>query len=108
MLKDAGLEESAVITLRLCTSLVYIGVVELGRTISDIAALMLRDEDKEPQELSWLEERVMSAAKMAGAPCSLQATARGDPEMVVEEPNSLKVDVFLESLESAFRTDLKV
>lgn len=27
------------------------------------------------QELSWLEERVMSAAKMAGAPCSLQAKA---------------------------------
>lgn len=106
MLRETGLEESAVTTLRLCTSLVYIGVVELGCSISEIATLMLRDEDKEPQELSWLEERVMAAAERAGAKCSLQVTKRGDPEMAVENPDALQVDVFLKSLAEVYRQDL--
>ena len=106
MLREAGLEESAQITLRLCTSLLYIGLVKLGCSIRDLATLMLRDEDKEPQELSWLEERVMAAAGMAGAKCSLQETRRGDPEMVVENPDALQVDVFLKTLDDVYLKDL--
>ncbi|CAJ1381074.1 unnamed protein product [Effrenium voratum] len=105
MVEDAGLEASAVVTLRMCTILVYIGVAELGCSIAKVANLMMRDEDKEPQELSWLEERVLPAANACGVVCKLQEAA-GNPELRVEDASTLEVERFLETLESVFRKDL--
>jgi len=105
-LREAGLDESAVVTLRLCTSFVYIGVVEKGVPIGKLAALMLRDECADPQELSWLEVRVIRTAQANGAKLTVQANHRGDPEVQVEDGESLQAETFLQDLDACFRSDL--
>lgn len=108
MVAEAGLDPSAVVTLRLCTIFVYIGIVEMAIPIGKLAALMLRDDCADPQELSWLEERVLAAAKEHGGKLSIQANDRGDPEVRIEDfGDALEVEPFIQDLELRFRQDLK-
>eukprot|EP00439_Symbiodinium_sp_Y106_P003869 s718_g1.t1 len=93
MVAEAGLDPSAVVTLRLCTIFVYIGIVDMAIPIGKLAALMLRDDRADPQDLSWLEER---------------ANDRGDPDVRIEDfGDSLQVEPFIQDLEQRFRQDLK-
>jgi len=108
MVAEAGLDPSAVVTLRLCTIFVYIGIVDMAIPIGKLAALMLRDDCADPQELSWLEERVLAAAKEHGGKLSVQANDRGDPDVRIEDfGDSLQVEPFIQDLEQRFRQDLK-
>jgi len=105
MLKDVGLDESSILTHRLCTLFVHVGVGDLGLPIGRLAALMLRDDC---QELSWLEERIWSCAREAGARIEVRREERyGDKALFVEdEGRSMRADEFLDNLQAAFRADL--
>jgi len=108
MMRDVGLDGAAIVTLRLCTLLVFVGVAELGLPCGKLAALILRDEDAGFQDLSWLEQKVLAASVSAGAECRMQVNDRGDQELAVEDDGkSLRVDSFLENLEAVFRAELE-
>lgn len=78
---DLGLEEPALVTLQIGTSLLASGVAA-GQPLSAIAKLMLRDDFAEP---SWLELQVHEAAA-ATLPVSaeFERDDRGDAVLVVE------------------------
>jgi len=106
-LKGIGLEPEAIICLRLCTLLVYIGVKELGLPLGLIAVQMLRNYDC-IEELTWLQAQVQQCAEAAGCPCRAEANKRGDKELVVDDDGqSLNVDKFLAELATAFRISLR-
>jgi len=107
-LRGIGLDSASIVTLRLCTLLVRVGIAELGMPCHTLAMLMLRDEDTGFAELSWLESKVLACAVPAGATCQLQVNDRGDQELAVEDDGAgLDVEAFLTGLEEAFRADLK-
>jgi len=64
-----GLEDAGIITLQLCTLLVFIAISEIGISCAALAALMLRHGE----ELSWLEGQVLKAAEGAGVACCIEA-----------------------------------
>lgn len=106
MVRDAGLEEVAILTLRICTLLVSVGVGELDLPCSHLAALMLRDEVRGFQELSWLESKVLACANAAGATCVMQVNDVGEQELVVEQDGAgLQTEVFLAGLVATFRAE---
>jgi len=103
MTSEIGLEASAVLTLRLCTLFVFVGVVELGLPVGKLAVLML----KEYNELTWLEARVLACAKEAGADCWMEVTDSGYEELEVKnQGEGLQEEAFLAALEKRFREEL--
>jgi len=107
MVRDAGLDDSSLLTLRLCTHFVHIGVSELNIPIGMLAARMLRDEETGFQELSWLEGQVLKAAQASGAKCTMQVNHRDDQEIVVEnDGKDIEAEKFLDILCKQFRHEL--
>lgn len=103
-LSSLQLPRSSIITLRLCTAFVKIGVHDLGMPIAELVALMSRNYDP---ELTWLETRVLACAKSAGASVTVQPNDRGDKELEVECEAALQEDVFISLIEDMFRSDLR-
>jgi len=107
MLEDNGLEATAILTLRLCTLFVFVGVAELGLPCANLAHLMLRDEKTGFQELSWLENHILSAAVAAGFGCHVNKDDYGDKELVVDNHgDGLNATAFLDHLKAAFHGEL--
>lgn len=67
-LKEIPLDQPSILTLRLCTLFVYIGVYELDLPIGLLASKLAREDY---EVLSWFEERVLKAAVEAGAKCEV-------------------------------------
>jgi len=108
MVRDVGLDEASIVTLRLCTLFVWVGVAELGLPCGRLTALMLRDEDTGFQELSWLEEKVLACASAAGAKCRMQVNDREDQELVLDDNgDGLDVQALLSGLERVFRAEMR-
>jgi hypothetical protein len=105
MARAVGLEESAVLTLQLCTIFVMIGVGELGVPCGRLAALMLRDEETGFRELSWLESKVLECACAVGARCCVRVSDKGEQEIVLEAGSQevLDAEAFLAGLGATFR-----
>eukprot|EP00406_Dinophysis_acuminata_P074444 CAMPEP_0179254968 /NCGR_PEP_ID=MMETSP0797-20121207/23507_1 /TAXON_ID=47934 /ORGANISM="Dinophysis acuminata, Strain DAEP01" /LENGTH=382 /DNA_ID=CAMNT_0020962853 /DNA_START=52 /DNA_END=1200 /DNA_ORIENTATION=+ len=107
MLPGIGLDAASLVTLRVCTLLVEVGIVHLGLPCRQLAAAMLREEEAGFEELSWLEAKVLEHAGPAGARVQKQINARGCEELVVEDRGEgLNVDVFLHGLRDAFLREL--
>jgi len=106
--REAGLPESAIITLKICTLLVKVAIDELQLPCGSVAALMLRDAETGFTELSWLESKVFAAAEQAGIPCQMGFNHRGDKQILVEEDtyDEEQAQAIVESLEETFRADL--
>uniref|UniRef100_A0A7S1A194 PI3K/PI4K catalytic domain-containing protein n=1 Tax=Noctiluca scintillans TaxID=2966 RepID=A0A7S1A194_NOCSC len=105
-LRDIGLDESSILTHRLCTMFVSVGV-ELGIPVGCLAALMLRDGDKCFAELSWLERRVFECARSAGAKICIQKEIEGEEALAVENGGcDCEAERFLELFVERLRTDL--
>jgi len=101
-----GLDEQSAMTLRICTTLVYMGLCEFGLPIALLAQLTVRSFEA-PQELSWLEDKVLKCAKFAGAAVSVQRNSRGDEELcVLDGGSSLQVAAFVSALENMLRQGL--
>jgi hypothetical protein len=103
-LRDAGLDEPALLTVQICTRLLASGVAH-GQTLAAIAKLMLREDFDEP---SWLERQVEAAAN-DHLPCKVEFKPDdkyGDPVMTVEPQgppwDTGSADAFLENLTSRF------
>jgi hypothetical protein len=107
-LEELGLEGSSIITLRLCTRLIYNGVSVHHIPIGKLAVLLLRDEEECFEELSWLEEKVFHCARDAGAKITLGKNDRGEQELVLEDPNaSLDEEKFFAGFEAVLQKELK-
>eukprot|EP00421_Protoceratium_reticulatum_P009461 CAMPEP_0168366054 /NCGR_PEP_ID=MMETSP0228-20121227/5031_1 /TAXON_ID=133427 /ORGANISM="Protoceratium reticulatum, Strain CCCM 535 (=CCMP 1889)" /LENGTH=389 /DNA_ID=CAMNT_0008378845 /DNA_START=1 /DNA_END=1170 /DNA_ORIENTATION=- len=107
MVHSVGLDAPSILTLRLCTLFVYVGVAELNLPCGHLAALMLRDEEKGFQDLSWLEQKVLTCAVAAGAKCRMQVNDRDDQELVLDDGgDGLEEGSFLAGLEGTFRSEL--
>jgi hypothetical protein len=105
-LRKIGLDEPSVITLRICTTFVYVGLHEFGLPIARLVELMVRSCD-EPEELSWLEDKVLKCANEAGALISVQKNVRGDKELCVLDGGSgLQVAAFVSAFEDTLRQEL--
>jgi len=106
--KGVGLDDASVLTLRICTSLVAVGIGDLGIPVGRLSTLMLRDEETGFQDLSWLEGKVLSCATDAGAQCHVQENRHGEKEIVVEDEGaSVNADAFVHELEALFRVELR-
>eukprot|EP00929_Paragymnodinium_shiwhaense_P064981 TRINITY_DN32626_c0_g1_i2.p1 TRINITY_DN32626_c0_g1~~TRINITY_DN32626_c0_g1_i2.p1 ORF type:complete len:533 (+),score=100.13 TRINITY_DN32626_c0_g1_i2:149-1747(+) len=106
-LAELGLDFASIVTLRLCTLLLRVAVVEFNRPIGKVATLMCRDPETGFEELSWLEQRVKAAAEAAGVPVSIGETKRREQMLQIEGDGSdLNVDLFLTNLEEAFRKNV--
>lgn len=102
-LKEVGLDDASVLTLRICTLLAEVGILERNLPLRTIAGAVIREDYS---ELSWLEERVLECAMSSGASCRKEPNNRGDNEIVVDENGAgLQVDDFLQALRARFLTD---
>jgi hypothetical protein len=102
-LREAGLDEPALLTVQICTRLLASGV-QHGKTLGAIARVMLREDFEEP---SWLERQVEGAA--VDLPCKVEFKPDdkyGDPVMTVEPQGppweSGSADAFLANLDQRF------
>lgn len=102
-LKEVGLDDASILTLRICTLLAEVGILERNLPLRTIAGAVIREDYS---ELSWLEERVLECATSSGASCRKELSNRGDNEIVVDENGAgLQVDDFLQALRARFLTD---
>jgi len=106
---DLGLDGPSIVTLRLCTSFVKVGVHDFGIPLGQLAARMIREYgDSGSLELSWLERKVKVCAEAAGVPCHVEKDRRGDE---ILEPDgdieSLEVDHFIIGFEEAIRHEFE-
>merc|ERR1712110_859622 len=77
-LEEIGIEAACLVTLRLCTIFLEVGVVEKNLPVGKLAALMMRDECTGFAELSWLESRVQQCAEAVGTACRVEENDRRD------------------------------
>merc|ERR1712072_564945 len=105
-LKEIGIEEECIVTLRLCTLFLKIGVVDKKLPIGKLAALQLRDEDTGFAELSWLERLVQRCAEAVGTKCRIETDDRGDEVLVVDSGKELDVPKFEKEFEVRLNEEL--
>lgn len=104
-LKEIPLDDPSILTLRLCTLFVYIGVYELGLAIGSLASKLVREDY---EALSWFEERVFKAAEKAGAKCVVREDDYGMKEIEVENRGAdMSEEEFLAAAGEILRNDLK-
>merc|ERR1712187_730561 len=106
-LQDLGLELVSIVTLRLCTLFLKVGIADLGLPFRSLATLMQRSYD-EPDELTWLQKQVQACAEAVGTPCRVETAPRGENELVVDSDaaQSLDIDTFLHELGAIFKAHL--
>merc|ERR1712176_1236527 len=106
-LRSLGLEEESIITLRLCTLFLKVGIVDLSLSFRALASLMQRNFD-DSDELTWLQKKIKTCAEVVGTPCGVEEAVRGEKILVVssEAAQSLNVDAFLQELEGVFTSNL--
>jgi hypothetical protein len=103
-LRDLGLSEECLMTHRVCTTLIGVGVAELGVAIGSVATLMVRED---PYELSWLEKNLLQVAQDTGIPIHVNTSARGEQELHVDDFHlDAKEDGFFTLLAKVFRSEL--
>jgi len=103
-LRHLGLSEECVVTHRVCTTLIGVGVAELGVAIGSVATLMVRED---PYELSWLEKNLLQVAQDTGIPIHVNANERGEQELHVDDFHlDAKEDGFFTLLAKVFRSEL--
>merc|ERR1712048_405653 len=106
MLRKRGLDFDAIVTLRLCTTFTAIGIGEQGLPISELAALMMRDD---LSKLSWFEQKVFDSAVRLGVQITEQFNDRGDKMLVLEDNDGLDeawADSFVADLGDVLRSEL--
>jgi len=107
LLKELHLNIASIATLRICTCLVAVGVVDLGMPLAKLAQLMVREDYK---ELSWLEEHVFASAGQEGAKVTVGRNKYCDKLLVLEDCGTADESVFADKLvarlEKVFREQL--
>lgn len=102
-----GLDPDSILTLQLCTTLVAVGIGSMGLPLASIANRMVREDYS---ELCWLEQKVLEAARKAGATVSVQPNKRNDKVLIVEHMGALEPEAFarqlVDRLEEVFRAEL--
>jgi hypothetical protein len=105
-LEQVGIEAESIITFRLCTRVVSVGM-ELGVPCSQVAKLIKRDEETVFEKLSWLEKMVLECGCAARAQLEKHVNDRDIDELVIAESGLGDFDVedFLSRLEQAVRAE---
>jgi len=107
LLKELHLNIASIATLRICTCLVAVGVVDLGMPLAKLAQLMVREDYS---EFSWLEEHVFASAGQEGAKVTVGRNRYGDKLIVLEDIDTADESVFADKLvgrvDSIFREQL--
>lgn len=108
-LRQVGLSEASIVTVRLLTRLAYVAIEEKGLTLQQLADLVLREtcEDGWRRELSWLEQRLVRVLQGAnGLVVRVEADENHEHQVLVEGPENLEVEWFLRSMMELFRQEL--